>query len=321
MKILAAIANHGTKNQPFLQRLLDAYRRMSHPVDVVVLSDAPKDLGPNVEVRVGAPTTNPWSLPFAHRRLFAERADAYDLFIYSEDDTLIKERHVDSFLELNELLPEDEIPGFLRFEEHETGERSYCSIHSGYRWLPASVATHNGELFASFSNEHSACYVLTREQLKRAIASGGFLLEPHEGEYDMLVSAATDPYTRCGFRRRICISRIDDVLLHHLPNVYLGRMGISEPEFRAQIDALTRIGRGDLVSAGLLDGGWASRGPLLDVPQYPGASGILAHLAGQDVATVLTIGCTSGRLERDTFGRGVSITGIPFAEVTAAVAR
>jgi SAM-dependent methyltransferase len=321
VRILVAIANHGTKNHRYLECLLTAYRSMRYEVDIVVLSDAPKELGPDVEVHVGAPTKNPWSLPFAHRKLFAERADAYDLFVYSEDDTLLEERHVDSFVELNELLPEDEIAGFLRFEEYESGERSYCSIHSGYRWLPESVAVHDGEVFASFSNEHSACYVLTRGQLKRAIASGGFLIEPHEGEYDMLVSAATDPYTRCGLRRRICISRIDDVLLHHLPNVYLGRMGISEPELRAQIDALIRIGRGDLTSAALLDGGWAIRGPTSDVPQYPGPSGILAGLAGPGVTAVLSIGCTSGRLERETFGPEVTITGVPFDEVAASVAR
>ncbi len=43
-----------------------------------------------------------------------------------------------------------------------------------------------GETYAQFTNAHSACYILTRDQLRRAIASGGFMTEPYAGEYDML---------------------------------------------------------------------------------------------------------------------------------------
>jgi 2-polyprenyl-3-methyl-5-hydroxy-6-metoxy-1,4-benzoquinol methylase len=320
VRILVAIANHGTKNRRFLDRLLHAYREMPHDVDVVVLSDAPKALGGDVEVRVGAPTDNPWSLPFAHRKLFAERSEDYDLYIYSEDDTLIEAQHVETFVELNGLLPEDEVPGFLRFEEYPDGDRSYCSVHSAYRWLPDSVAVHGGEVFASFSNEHSACYILTRHQLHRAIASGEFLVAPHEGRYDMLVSAATDPYVRCGLRRRLCITRIDEVLLHHLPNVYLDQLGINEPEFRAQIDALVAISRGELQPVSLLDSVWRSSNGEWEVPQYPGRSAELAALVGS-ADRVLSFGCTSGRLERESFGPAATIVGIPIDEVMGSVAR
>jgi 2-polyprenyl-3-methyl-5-hydroxy-6-metoxy-1,4-benzoquinol methylase len=319
--MLVAIANHGTKNQAHLARLLEAYRSMRHEVDIVVLSDVPKDLGSDIEVRVGAPTKNPWSLPFAHRRLFVDRADEYDLFVYSEDDTLIEQRHVDAFVELNELLPEDEIPGFLRFEEHESGERSYCSIHSSYRWIPETVAIQNGEVFASFSNAHSACYILTREQLERSIASGGFLVEPHEGEYDMLVSAATDPYTRCGLRRRICVSRIDDVLLHHLPNVYLGKLGITETEFRAQLRGLTGIARGELGAGSLVSPDSNLPTIAWDIPQYSKGSSELRSLVESRGQRVLSIGCASGRLEQELFGPGAEVSVIPLDNVCAAVAR
>jgi SAM-dependent methyltransferase len=321
VRILVAIANHGTKNQRFLEQVLRAYREMPYDVDVVVLSDTPKELGSDVEVRVGAPTDNPWSLPFAHRPLFVERADAYDLFIYTEDDTLIEAGHVRAFLELDRLLPDDEVPGFLRYEEFPSGERSYCSVHSAYRWIPGSVAVHGGEVFASFTNEHSACYLLTREQLQRAIASGGFLTEPHEGQYDMLVSAATDPYVRCGLRRRICLTRIDELVLHHLPDVYLGQLGVTEGEFRAQLDALLGIAGGELSSTSLLDGGWVVAGLEPDVPQYLGPSDDLGALAAGGVRTVLSVGCASGRLERESLGDDVDIVGIPLDEVMASVAR
>jgi SAM-dependent methyltransferase len=322
VRILVAIANHGTKNQRFLDQVLRAYREMPYDVDIVVLSDTPKDLGSDVEVHVGAPTDNPWSLPFAHRPLFVDRADDYDLFIYTEDDTLIETRHVRTFLELDRLLPDDEVPGFLRYEEFPSGERSYCSVHSAYRWLPGSVAVHDGEVFASFTNEHSACYLLTRAQLQHAIASGGFLTEPHEGQYDMLVSAATDPYVRCGLRRRICLTRLDDLVLHHLPDVYLGQLGITEGEFQAQRDALLEIAAGRLSPASLLEGEWAVAGMEPDVPQYLGPSDELATLVADGaVRTVLSVGCAAGRLERESLGDDVDIVGIPLDEVIASVAR
>ena len=64
--ILAAMSNYGTGNQQRLERLISASRAMRSRVDIVVLSNTRKDLGAGVEVRVGLPSPNPWSLPFAH---------------------------------------------------------------------------------------------------------------------------------------------------------------------------------------------------------------------------------------------------------------
>ena len=124
MKILIAIANYGTKNARYLEKVLDEYRSMTRfPLDIVVLSNIPKDLGPGVEVIVGLPTKDPWSLPFGHKALFAERMQQYDLFIYSEDDTLITERNIDAFITMTKILPEKYIAGFLRYEISETGKK------------------------------------------------------------------------------------------------------------------------------------------------------------------------------------------------------
>ena len=115
MKILVVIASYGLKNQAYLRRLIDEYTSMSYGIDIVILSNIPKELGSDIEVRVGLPAKNPWSLPFGHKKLFAERIDEYDLFIYSEDDTLIKQENIDAFLKVTKVLPENEIAGFLRY--------------------------------------------------------------------------------------------------------------------------------------------------------------------------------------------------------------
>ena len=189
----------------------------------------------------GYSDSNPWSLPFAHKKLFAERADKYDLFIYSEDDILITEANLRAFMDVTAALQQDEIAGFLRIEKGANGEANYPDIHAYFHWDPTSVRSRGRYTLAHFTNEHAACYVLSQQQLKRAINSGGFLVEPHEEKYDLLCTAATDPYTQCGFKKLVPVSHIDDFTVHHLSNKYVGRVGVSALELRDQTEALIRI--------------------------------------------------------------------------------
>jgi len=319
-RILVAIASYGTKNSGFLGRLLDEYRGMALPVDVVVNSNVPKDLGADVEVVVGLPSSDPRSLTFAHRTLFADRRDDYDVFVYSEEDTLVTARNIEAFLDATGLLPSEYVAGFMRYEVHPSGRRSYCTVHSHYHWDPASTFRAGSACFASFTNLHAACFMLTRDQLHRAISSSGFLVAPHSGRYGMLESGATDPYSQCGFTKVIRIDAIDDFLLHHLPNVYLGRMGIDETEFRAQLEALVRIERGEAPSSRLfrtetsLDVDHEGWNKCYYEPPLPS---VLERVAARSVCT---IGCGAGTVESELLARGSEVVGIPVDEVIGAVA-
>jgi 2-polyprenyl-3-methyl-5-hydroxy-6-metoxy-1,4-benzoquinol methylase len=235
MRILVAIANYGFKHAEYLQMLIQEYKSMPCDTDIVVLSNVPKELESNIEVVVGLPTRDPWSLPFGHRKIFAERINNYDLFIYSEDDILLTWKNIESFLLMSKVLPEGDIAGFMLYEIDSMGKKWYPSFRDSFHWVANSVKRVDNFTLASFSNLHSACYVLTRDQLKRAIRLGGYLVDPHQGKYDLLCSAATDPYTQCGFRKVICISSISDFLAHHLTNRYAGEIGINEEEFEMQI--------------------------------------------------------------------------------------
>jgi SAM-dependent methyltransferase len=309
MNILAVIANYGSRNDGCLQRLLEEYRASSYRIHVVVLSNIPKDLGSDIEVRVGLPTKDPYSLPFGHKLVFAEMANRFDLFIYSEDDILIRDENIDAFIQQSRVLPPELIPGFLRFEERLDGKRSYCDFHAGYCWDSQSVEKHGDKVFAYFYNLHAACFLLTREHLRRAIDSGGFLVEPHSGKYDIRETAATDPYTQCGFKKMICISELDRASVHHLPNAYLGRFGIDEGEMKSQVGALLRLqdtmSRYEpliQVAPGLKGGRY------LREHFAPARTDILTFIDG-NVRNVLSLGC--GATEIALAERGLEVVAIP----------
>jgi len=308
--VLVAIANYGAGNRDHAQRLLDAYAAMPFPVRRVVLSNIPKDFGPDVEVLVGLPSQNPWSLPFAHRPLFAQRRDDFDLFIYSEDDTLITESNIRAYLDVTRALPEDEIAGFLRTETAPDGRVFYSTAHSFFHWRPGSVRDRGGTRVAEFTNDHGAAYMLTREQLARAIDSGGFLVEPHEGRYDMLVSAATDPYTRCGMRRVLPIDRLGDFTLPHLTNKYVGRMGLDSARMDRLVEALRQTHAGRRPARELLPTETRLPGARWSRHYYEPADDRLVQ-AVEPGQAVLSYGAGWGELESALVERGARVTATP----------
>src|SRR5262249_6616884 len=137
-----------------------------------------------------------------------------------------------------------EIPGFLRFERSAAGCLSYPEVHGHFHWEPESVRTRGSYTLAFFTNEHSACYALTQDQLRQAIRSGGFLVPPHSSRYDLICTAGTDPYTQCGLEKLICISHLEQFSIHHLSNKYVGTgWGVSGAELSRQICTLLRLGK------------------------------------------------------------------------------
>jgi SAM-dependent methyltransferase len=290
-------------------------------VDIVILSNIPKDLGPGIEVFVHVPTKDPWSLPFGHRQLFADRADAYDVFIYSEDDTLVTQRNIEAFLDATRVLPPDEIAGFLRSEQDKAGGLYCVSMHSHFRWLPDSVRRVGADAYAQFTNEHAAVYMLTREHLKMAIRSGGFLVEPHKGRHDMLCAAATDPYTQCGFKKVVCISRINDFLLPHLPNKYVGRWGVPMADLDTALATLVSLHERGLASAdGVLpvETKLPSARGSKDLYEYPDER--FVSLIPTTCRRLLAIGSGWGATERHLLDRGHELVAIPADPVVAACA-
>lgn len=321
LRLLVAIVSFGERNLEFLRQVLRTYEKFDVHVNVTVFSDRLKALGPNVDLRIGLPSSDPWSLPFAHKRFFAEQMQNYDLFAYSEDDVEFTQANLQAFVEVAPTLEEDEIAGFMLYEVGPDGVRSLPNVHGPFHWRPESVRGRGNNTVAEFSNEHSAFYLLTRQQLKTAVQSGGYLRGPCEGKYDMLCTASTDPYTSCGFRKVICISRFRDFLLHHLPNRWHAVHTVTLPAFEEQIATLMAIGRGEhpVRKFGEIESGvsrlrWSKH-------FYEEVQPALLEMVPVDTGTVLSIGCGSGETESALIQRGARVTAIPLDSVIAVQAQ
>lgn len=318
-RVLVAIANHGYGNVRYLRMLINTFRNMRYSVRVVVLSDVPKDLGDNVEVRVGAPTSDPWSLPFAYKPLFMQYADDFDVFIYAEDDTHIEERHVDAFLDATSVLPDGLIAGFVRFETDRRGRRYYSSIFGPYHWEPGSVRKYGSMRFARLTNDHSGAFMLTRGQLKHCIAHGGFMAPPRATMYDMLVTAATDPYTQCGLRKVVCISDLDRFALHHLPDKYCARdlLWIADEHIvKAQLAALDA--RGAKADERFLVRVPGLRSKRWHKMYYEGTVDEVLQEVPSNARRILSVGMGCGSTEVELVNRGHVVHAVPLDTVVGA---
>jgi 2-polyprenyl-3-methyl-5-hydroxy-6-metoxy-1,4-benzoquinol methylase len=320
LRLLVAIASYGNKNIEFLKRIIRNYRTMDMEVAIFVLSEAPKDLGPDVNVLVGLPSRNPWSLPFAHKKVFAENLECYDLFVYSEDDVEVTEENIHSFLRVTPLLDPDEIAGFLRYETDASGNVSFPEAHGPFHWNAETVNQRGPYTVAEFTNFHAGFYILTQTQLSRAIRSGGFLRKPYEGRYGLPETAATDPYTCCGFRKVIFVSALNEFVLHHLPNRYVGQFGLAISSFTEQIQTLADIREGVHPRTSLceteskiLHGRWSKS-------YYEEVSDDLLELVPQDAKAILSIGCGWGATENELKRQGAKVTALPLDSVIGAVA-
>jgi 2-polyprenyl-3-methyl-5-hydroxy-6-metoxy-1,4-benzoquinol methylase len=317
-RLLVAINSYGDGHSDYLSRLISEYSSMPFQTHIVVLSNVPKDLGPTVEVIVGLPTKNPWSLPFGHKRIFADRVNDYDLFIYTEDDILITQRNIRAFLQISPVLRDNEVAGFFRKEVGSDGVLHFPEAHGPFRWNPQSVRSLGEYTVAFFTNEHAACYILTQRQLSTAIASGRFLVAPHEGRYDMLCSAATDPYTQCGLKKLIAISHFDDFLVHHIPNKYVDKYGLLEPAMRLQIKALSKIGPSETASIPLFSAETKLPGARYSQNLYESVRDDLVALIPPESQSVLSLGCGLGAMETRLVAKGLRVVAVPMDSIISA---
>ena len=181
--------------------------------------------------------------------------------------------------------------------------------------MPTSLRSRTSYVLATFTNEHAACYILTQSQLRKAIKSGGFLVEPHEWKHDLLCSAATDPYIHCGFTKLIPISDLDDFTVHHMSNKYAGKVGVDEAEMRAQVGTMLRLAEDAGAPMPLLNTETKLWRRMYSKDYYEPRREEVLSMIPPGARSVLSVGCGSGATECWLAERGLRVVAVPLDPV------
>lgn len=159
------------------------------------------------------------------RKRIEDEVNNYDYFIFSENDHLRLEHHLDNFTTYESILPADRIIGLIQYEYNEKS-RFYPAHHADYKWDIDSVEVYEGKVFAHFTNVHQGCFLLSKAQLERILKTTEFTNFLSKDHYNIKCKTNTDVYQYCGMKKMICISEFDQNLIHHLPNIYInGELG------------------------------------------------------------------------------------------------
>ncbi|CAB1073872.1 hypothetical protein D1AOALGA4SA_1983 [Olavius algarvensis Delta 1 endosymbiont] len=237
VRVLVCIASSGVKNHPYTIRMLEEFAKMPFDVDVIVrgteIIDYPRRLREKLGIRhIRHPRSEGYRLTYFHRCDVTYLQDEYDLYIYNEHDQLITRENIEGYLFHAKDFPGEIIPGFLRYghlpeeDPHARSEKYLIDIfeHSGFDPSPAIEypwVEVNGRRYFSTKNRHQGSWFMTREQLKRAIQSDGFVASWHGGPYGVSEQACSDPYTQCGFDMKVIpYDDLDNFLIHHMPDRY-----------------------------------------------------------------------------------------------------
>lgn len=242
MKILVCISNYGNTQINFLKQILSEYNHMDFEIDVILDTTYRLDLSlfENINIQMNLYRRSiKRKLVFKHRENVVNNKDNYDLFLYTENDLLITKQNIIQYLDITKKLPKNYITGFLRYEEKNNEKYLIDVVSEWYTFRQKNILL-NGEKYFTMENLHQGSWILTKDQLEKAIKSKNFFIKPHttnkEGIlYEILESGATDIYTLCSFKHKVFpYEGFEKLLIPHLPNKYINLDG-----FYKRINLLT----------------------------------------------------------------------------------
>jgi len=236
MKLLICITYHHTSDQHLknlffnLQNIKDTYK-CSYKVVIHVNSEEAKQLilndFPDTEVHVAGPMFHPWALTWGHRQYIKDHINVYDVFMYIEDDMLIKYEQLTNYLENLESVWPNYIPTFIRYEVNDEGERYALDIQ-GIRFDERNILSVNDKRYYRLHGIYCACWILPAKILKEHITD---VFTNTPTTYEQIRTTAAS-YTNGPLRKALNISLLLELekdqlqlselcTIHHLSNRYI----------------------------------------------------------------------------------------------------
>lgn len=221
-KIVSLISSYNPKNL-YIGKVIEELKKISsvylftteeHEYDVEQTFYFPKSIGVN--------------LVYKPREWIANNIDQdWDFVLYDEDDILIPVESIKNVVDLYCKLPENLIPGFIRYECLDENNRRYIdvhpsnSVHMGGNTIIKSVIK-NHELWQPW-NLHSGNFLFSKNHIKQTIKNRKF--ETYFREFGLqygscleLESAASVLYYDYV---KVYTKDVNLVSCHHMPNKYI----------------------------------------------------------------------------------------------------
>lgn len=228
MKILISIATYGTKNCKFLKRVVECYNSFNnHDITVHIHGTIDPQLPDSKFIE----HVNPANTVYFHRNEFVDNLNKYDLFIFSEDDILVNEHTVNTYLKYDSKLPLNCTLGFLRFEQIREDANIKYLIDMwkvpGHPIGEPDIKIEN-ESYFSVINPHQSCYILTRDKLKYVIENSNYLIDYNTLGTNILEAASSgifiEWYHGTGVLKKLLptnIQVLEQCLVEHLPGNHM----------------------------------------------------------------------------------------------------
>jgi len=236
MKTLVYITNYeGNKKVDLLNLILKEFNEFdSLSITIIIytteklLLDTHPNLNINIEIKPKVFSNSPhkahWQpepeFIWLHRKDLLNKINEYELFIHLEDDILVTEEYIKTFLKYNKKLRENYIMGGLLFEKE--GEKMLLpQFHNMYRGIK-NIIDIDGEKYLTIKNNHQASWIATSTHLNRLIKKGymGPKAKLIPG-FNIKCSAVTEIYNTPVLKKVFPISELDNCFIEHLSKKYI----------------------------------------------------------------------------------------------------
>jgi len=121
----------------------------------------------DVLVIVCSQLQHPFSLTLQHRQYMHDNIDAYDTFMYIEDDMIVSYQALCNYLNNFNVLWPHYVPSFLRFEMR--GEELYTTDITTRHSMHGNVMTIAGKDYYNFNKLYCGCWAITKDILKQLL--------------------------------------------------------------------------------------------------------------------------------------------------------
>jgi hypothetical protein len=221
--VLVSIVNYGEEQLEYLQKVVDSIKSFKkYDTTVLITSNVNLDgVIHSADHFVYITELPTWELlPLMARRVLVNYRNKFDYYLYTENDHLWQEHHVDNYIRYESILPVNYISGLIQYETDGV-QNYYPAYHAHYDWDYNSVEEFGGLKFAQFTNQHQASFLISNDKFETI--NNNFNLNEFysQDQYSIKCKVNTEIYKYSRYKKVICISEFDDNLIHHLPNVYI----------------------------------------------------------------------------------------------------